>query len=236
MLSIRRAHERGHASFGWLTSHHTFSFGNYFDPEQVGWGPLRVINEDTVEPGQGFGTHPHNNMEIISYVLQGALEHKDTIGTGSVIRPGDVQMMEAGTGIAHSEFNHSDAERVHFLQIWIVPNQNGIQPSYQQRHFDDIEKRGRLRMIISPDGREGSLQIHQDVLIYSALVDGDESIHQTLNPLRKAYLHVARGSLTVNGKEVGPGDGIRIARESQLLLNQGSQAEVLLFDLPGDAS
>lgn len=234
MFEIRKAHERGRANFGWLDSHHTFSFGHYFDPAQMGWGPLRVINDDTVDPGQGFGTHPHDNMEIISYVLEGALEHKDTIGTGSVIRPGDVQMMEAGTGIAHSEFNHSQEAPVHFLQIWLVPNQKNIRPSYQQRHFEAIEKRGRLRVIVSPDARDGSLRIQQDAVIYSALLDGDETITWSTDPKRKAYLHVARGALTVNGHDVGPGDGIKIAGESRLTLERGRDAEVLLFDLPGE--
>jgi redox-sensitive bicupin YhaK (pirin superfamily) len=232
MFEIRRAAERGRANFGWLDSHHTFSFGHYFDPKQMGWGPLRVINDDTVAPGKGFGTHPHDNMEIISYVLEGALEHKDTIGTGSVIRPGDVQMMEAGTGIAHSEFNHSPEAPVHFLQIWLMPDRNGIRPSYQQRHFEEIEKRGRLRVIVSPDARDGSLRIQQDAVIYSALLDGDERIEWTANPQRKAYLHVARGTLSVNGHEVGAGDGIKIAGEPRLVLEHGRQAEVLLFDLP----
>lgn len=232
MLEIRRAQERGRANFGWLNSHHTFSFGHYFDPEQMGWGPLRVINDDTVAPGKGFGTHPHDNMEIISYVLEGALEHKDTIGTGSVIRPGDVQMMEAGTGIAHSEYNHSPEEPVHFLQIWLMPNKNGIRPSYQQRHFEEIEKRGRLRVIVSPDARDGSLRIQQDAVIYSALLDGDERIEWSHDPQRKAYLHVARGALKVNGQEVAAGDGIKIVGESRLVLEKGNKAEVLLFDLP----
>ncbi len=232
MLEIRHAQARGHANHGWLNSYHTFSFADYFDPAEMGWGPLRVINDDTVAGGQGFGTHPHRNMEIISYVLEGALEHRDTIGTGSVMRPGDVQMMEAGSGIAHSEFNHSATEPVHFLQIWIMPNKAGIEPSYQQRHFAEAEKRGKLRLIVSPDGRDDSLRIQQDASVYSALLDGEEAITWTKEASRLAYLHVARGELRVNGLAVSAGDGIKIAGETRLVLEQGKQAEVLLFDLP----
>jgi redox-sensitive bicupin YhaK (pirin superfamily) len=231
MLQVRKANERGHARFDWLNSFHTFSFGEYHDPEQMGWGPLRVINDDTVAPGEGFPTHSHSNMEIISYVLEGELAHKDTIGTGSVIRPGDVQMMEAGTGIAHSEFNNSDKARVHFLQIWVIPDRSGP-PTYQQRQFSDDEKRGKFRVVVSPDGRDESLNIRQDVLLYSALIDGDESIEWKLDPARPAYVHIARGAVTLNGMDLDAGDGVRIAGEPSLKLENGSDAEVLLFDLP----
>jgi redox-sensitive bicupin YhaK (pirin superfamily) len=231
MLQVRKANERGHAQFDWLNSFHTFSFGDYHDPKQMGWGPLRVINDDTVAAGEGFPKHPHSNMEIISYVLEGALAHEDTIGTGSVIRPGDVQMMEAGTGIAHSEFNNSDKEPVHFLQIWVVPNRSGA-PSYQQRHYSEDEKRGKFRVVVSPDGRDESLSIRQDVSLYSALIDGDESIEWKLDLARPAYVHIARGTVTLNGMGLGAGDGVRIAGESSLKFENGSDAEVLLFDLP----
>jgi len=234
MLQVRKAQDRGHANHGWLNSYHTFSFANYFDASQMGWGPLRVINDDTVAPGKGFGTHSHRDMEIISYVLEGALEHKDTLGTGSVIRPGDVQVMEAGDGIAHSEFNQSATEPVHFLQIWIMPNKTGIKPSYQQRYFDDTEKRGKLKLVVSPDDHDNSLTIHQDALIYSALLDGNEIIKWTHDSKRKAYIHVARGSLNVNGVSVSEGDGIKISDEEQLVLAEGRSAEILLFDFPGD--
>ncbi len=232
MLEVRKAQERGHADHGWLNSYHTFSFASYFDPDEMGWGPLRVINDDTVAPGKGFGTHSHSDMEIISYVLEGALEHKDTIGTGSIIKPGDVQLMEAGTGIAHSEFNHSQKEPVHFLQIWITPNKKGIRPSYQQRHFDFNEKRGRLRVVVSPDGQNDSLKIHQDAYVYSALLDGDEVIEWMQDMKRIAYIHVARGSLVVNRLNVNAGDGIKVSEETRLVLEKGSSAEILLFDLP----
>jgi hypothetical protein len=232
MLQIRNADQRGHANHGWLNSYHTFSFASYFEPEQMGWGPLRVINDDTVAPGAGFPTHAHQNMEIISYVLEGALEHKDTLGTGSVIKPGDVQMMTAGSGIAHSEYNHSQAEPVHFLQIWVLPNQQDLPPSYQQRYFAAEEKRGQLRLVVSPDGRDGSLRIHQDVAIYSALLDGDEQLEWTPAAHRKGYLHVARGSVELNGQPLRAGDGVKVQDEPRLQLMQGQQAEVLWFDLP----
>jgi len=234
MLQIRKAGERGHAQLGWLNSFHTFSFGDYYDPNEMGWGPLRVINDDTVAAGKGFPTHPHRDMEIISYVLDGALAHKDSMGSGTEIRPGDVQMMEAGSGIAHSEFNASDKDPVHFLQIWVIPNLSGLEPSYQQHNFDDGEKRGRFRLVVSPQGADGSLRIHQDMAMYSALIDGDEAIDWTHDPKRLAYVHVARGSLKVNGMDVGAGDGIRVADESMLTFGNGNQAEVLLFDLPAN--
>ncbi len=232
MLQTRKANERGHANFDWLNSYHTFSFGHYHDPSQMGWGPLRVINDDTVDPGAGFPTHSHSNMEIISYVLDGALSHKDTIGTGSVIRPGDVQMMEAGTGIAHSEFNHSNEQPVHFLQIWVVPDRAGIKPSYQQQHFSEQEKRGKFRVLISPDGHDGSLRIQQDMTMSNALIDGDETIEWKMDASRKAYVHIARGRATVNGIVMSAGDGLKVADESILRFEQGIEAEVLLFDLP----
>ena len=231
MLDIRKAADRGVANHGWLNSRHTFSFANYYDPKQVGFSDLLVINDDRVAPAQGFGKHPHRDMEIFSYVLEGALEHKDTMGTGSVIEPGDVQLMSAGRGVAHSEFNHSPTSPVHFLQIWIVPNQTGIAPEYQQQHFTPEEKRGRLRMIISPDGSDNSLHIHQDARVYAGLFDGDESATLTLAPNRYAYVHVARGSVSVNGVALGEGDGVRVRDETALTLSNGTGAEVLVFDL-----
>lgn len=232
MIEMRPASQRGHADHGWLNSFHTFSFADYFDPQQMGWGALRVINDDTVSAGQGFGTHGHRDMEILSYVLDGALEHKDSMGTGSVIRPGDVQLMSAGTGVRHSEFNHSHTDPVHFLQIWIVPKFTGTKPSYQQRRFDVAGKRGRLQLIVSPDGREDSLRIGQDAQIHVALLDGDERAVHQLASGRRAYVHVARGSLTLNGQPVSAGDGAKVSDETDLVLANGSDAEVLLFDLP----
>lgn len=232
MLQVRKASERGHANHGWLDSHHTFSFASYFDPDHMGWGPLRVINDDTVAGGGGFPTHGHREMEIISYVLGGALEHKDTLGTGSVIVPGDVQLMSAGTGIAHSEFNHSDQNPVHFLQIWVIPSQAGVRPSYQQRRFADEEKRGKLRLVVSPDGREGSLSIHQDVAIYTSLIDGEEQVEWAQTASRKGYIHVARGSVKLDGYPLQAGDGVKVQGSTRLQLTEGSQAEVLFFDLP----
>ncbi|ALS68055.1 pirin family protein [Pandoraea apista] len=231
MLDIRKAADRGVADHGWLSSRHTFSFANYYDPKQVGFSDLLVINDDRVAPAQGFGKHPHRDMEIFSYVLEGALEHKDTMGTGSVIEPGDVQLMSAGRGVAHSEFNHSPTSPVHFLQIWIVPNQTGIAPEYQQQRFAPEEKRGRLRLIISPDGSENSLHIHQDARVYAGLFDGDESATLTLAPNRYAYVHVARGSVSLNGVTLGEGDGVRVRDETALTLSHGTDAEVLVFDL-----
>jgi redox-sensitive bicupin YhaK (pirin superfamily) len=231
MIDVRLSQDRGHAQHGWLDSHHTFSFAEYHDPAQMGWGALRVINEDRVSAGQGFGRHGHRDMEIISYVLDGALEHKDSMGTGSVILPGDVQLMSAGTGVQHSEFNHSAQDPVHFLQIWIVPRAGGLKPNYQENRFGDDEKRGRLRVLVSPDGREGSLVVQQDALLYAALIDGDESVAYTLAPTRRAYIQVVRGSVTVNGIVLSTGDGAKVSAESQLQFTDGQQAEVLLFDL-----
>ncbi|VVD66055.1 quercetin 2,3-dioxygenase [Pandoraea cepalis] len=231
MLDIRKAADRGVANHGWLNSRHTFSFANFYDPKQVGFSDLLVINDDRVAPAQGFGKHPHRDMEIFSYVLEGALEHKDTMGTGSVIEPGDVQLMSAGRGVAHSEFNHSPTSPVHFLQIWIVPNQTGIAPEYQQQRFTPEEKRGRLRLIISPDGSDNSLHIHQDARVYAGLFDGDESATLALAPNRYAYVHVARGGVSLNGVALAEGDGVRVRNETALTLSHGNDAEVLVFDL-----
>ncbi|WP_250124035.1 pirin family protein [Chroococcidiopsis sp. CCMEE 29] len=232
MITLRPAQERGTANFGWLDSRHTFSFGNYYDPNHMGFASLRVINEDKVTPGQGFGTHAHRDMEIISYVLEGALEHKDSIGTGSVIRPGDVQRMSAGTGIRHSEFNASKTEPVHFLQIWILPEQEGIEPGYEQKTFPEAEKRGKLRLVGSRDGRDGSITIHQDVDLYAtALQDGEEVSH-SLAAGRVAWLQVARGAVQLNNQTLSAGDGAASAQESLIALRgAGNDAEVLLFDM-----
>lgn len=231
MLELRKADQRGVANHGWLRSRHTFSFGHYHDPKQQGFSDLLVINDDRVDPAQGFGTHPHRDMEIFSYVLEGALAHQDSMGTGSVIRPGDVQMMSAGTGVRHSEFNHSKTEGVHFLQIWIVPSVKGAAPRYQQRHFDAAERRGQLRLIASPEGTDGSLGVHQDMRMYAGLFDSAESTTLDIGPDRYAYVHVARGSLEVNGERLSEGDGARIRDERQLRFAKGDHAEVLVFDL-----
>lgn len=231
MMSIRKAQDRGVADFGWLKSRHTFSFGHYYDPQQAGFSDLLVINDDRVSPGMGFGTHPHQDMEIFSYVLEGALEHKDSMGTGSVIRPGDVQMMSAGTGIRHSEFNGSKEHLVHFLQIWIVPNKKGVAPRYQQVHFGPEEKRGRLRLIISPEGEQGSLGVYQDARVYAGLFDFGESAALDFAPKRYGYVHVARGTVKLNGTELSAGDGVRLTDETALKFSDGKQAEVLVFDL-----
>ncbi|AOJ71225.1 MULTISPECIES: pirin family protein [Burkholderia] len=231
MIEVRAAHQRGRAEHGWLSSRHTFSFAEYYDPAQVGFSDLLVINDDRVAPGRGFGMHPHRDMEILSYVLEGALEHRDTMGTGSVIVPGDVQLMSAGKGIAHSEFNHSSAQPVHFLQIWIGPSVRGVEPRYQQTSVSDGDKRGKLRLIVSPEGQDGSLKIRQDARVYAGLFDGDASERFVLPPQRFAYVHVARGSVTVNGVALQEGDGARIRDEQALQIENGRQAEVLLFDL-----
>ncbi|MGZ5032886.1 MAG: pirin family protein [Usitatibacter sp.] len=231
MIQIRRSLERGHADHGWLNSFHSFSFADYHDPEHMGFGPLRVINEDRVQPGQGFGTHSHRDMEIISYVLEGGLAHKDSMGNGSVIRPGDVQRMSAGTGVAHSEFNASKSELVHFLQIWIEPSVHGMKPSYEEKRFEDASKRGRLRLIGSPDGREGSVTIHQDANLYAALLDGLEAVQFEPKPGRKIYVHVIKGTVEVNGQPLAAGDAIKIAGESRVRIEKGGNAEILLFDL-----
>lgn len=231
MIVLRRAQDRGHANHGWLDSYHTFSFADYYDPKEMGFGSLRVINEDRVQAGMGFGTHPHRDMEIISYVLEGALEHKDSIGTGSVIRPGDVQRMSAGTGVRHSEFNGSKSDLVHFLQIWIQPNVRGVEPSYEQKTFSDADKRGRLRLVASPDGADGSVRIHQDARLYATLLDGAQTVSHDLAAQRLAYVHVARGSVELNGERLRAGDGAKIDQEARVVLSNGEQAEVLLFDL-----
>ena len=231
MNALRKSSERGFADHGWLKSFHTFSFAGYYDPENMGYGPLRVINEDRVAPGQGFGKHPHRDMEIISYVLDGELEHKDSMGTGSVIRPGDVQRMSAGTGVSHSEYNPSPKNGVHFLQIWIEPGELGIKPSYEQKFFSPEDKRGKLRLLASPDGRGGSVTVHQDAQLYATLVDGDEKVTHALADDRKAYVHVARGSARVNGQPLGSGDALKIEGAAEIVIDQGDNAEVLLFDL-----
>lgn len=231
-MEIRRSADRGHAEHGWLSSRHTFSFAGYNDPRHMGFGPLRVINEDTVIGGQGFGTHSHKDMEIISYVLRGALEHKDSMGNGSVLRYGDVQRMSAGTGVMHSEFNHSAAEPVHFLQIWVFPDKSGQPPGYEEKHFDAASKRGQLRLVVSPDGRDGSLRMNQNASVYAALVDGSERVEHEFAPGRRGYVHVARGAVRVNGREFEAGDAASFADESRVVLDAGRDAEVLLFDLP----
>ena len=233
MNEIRRAGERGYADHGWLKSCHSFSFADYFDPEHVEFGPLRVINEDRVVPGAGFGTHGHRDMEIISYVLDGELAHKDSTGTSSVIRPGDVQRMSAGRGVMHSEFNHSQERPVHFLQIWIQPNVRGIAPEYEEKRFGPEDKRGRLRLIASPDGADGSVLIHQDARVYAGLFDGEERATLEVAPGRRLYVHVARGRLTANGESLAAGDALKLQDVERLALGAGIDAEVLVFDLPG---
>jgi len=232
VIELRRSAERGYADHGWLKSFHSFSFADYHDPKHMGFGPLRVINEDRVRAGSGFGKHGHRDMEIISYVLEGALAHEDSMGNGSAIVPGDVQRMSAGTGVQHSEFNHDKRGATHFLQIWIEPAQPGIPPSYEQKHFDAVEKRGRLRLIASPDGTEGSVRLHQDARVFAALLDGAERATHALAPGRRAYVHVARGALVVNGEQLGAGDALKARDVAEIVLEQGEGAEVLLFDLP----
>jgi redox-sensitive bicupin YhaK (pirin superfamily) len=231
MIEMRRSQERGLAEHGWLKSYHSFSFADYHDPAHMGFGALRVINEDRVQPGMGFGTHGHRDMEIISYVLEGALEHKDSMGNGSVIRPGNVQRMSAGTGVRHSEYNPSPSDGVHFLQIWIEPAVRGVAPSYEEKHFDAASKRGQLRLIASPDGRDGSVTIHQDALVYASLLDGAESATHALAAGRRAYVHVARGEVTANGQALEAGDALKATGEREIRLEGGKGAEVLLFDL-----
>ncbi len=232
MQEIRRSEDRGLADHGWLLSRHSFSFADYFDPDHVHFGPLRVINEDRVAPGGGFDTHGHRDMEIVSYVLAGALQHKDSMGNGSVIRPGDVQRMSAGKGVMHSEFNASRAEPVHFLQIWIVPDAAGIAPGYEQKHFAPADKRGRLRLIAAKDGRDGAVTIHQDASVYAGLFDGAESATLALAPGRKAYVHVARGSVSANGTALAAGDALKLSDVDAVKIERGRDAEVLVFDLP----
>lgn len=231
MIALREAENRGTANFDWLLSKHSFSFGHYYDPKFMGFGPLRVINEDRVKPGAGFDTHGHENMEIISYVLDGALAHKDSIGTGSVIRPGEVQRMTAGTGIRHSEFNDSETDPVHFLQIWILPEEEGLTPSYEQTDFPVEDKRGRLRLVGSRDGRDGSVTIHQDVDLYAGLFDGGESASFDLRSGRVAWVQVARGNITVAGKDLRAGDGLAIDEAGAFEISKGEDAEILVFDM-----
>jgi hypothetical protein len=237
MITLRKSSERGDADHGWLKSKHSFSFADYHDPRHMGFGNLRVINEDRIAPGSGFGTHGHRDMEIVSYVLAGELAHRDSLGTGAaggtggIIRPGDVQRMSAGRGVQHSEFNNAPDRTTHFLQIWIEPNVRGIAPGYEQKHFDDASKRGVLRLVASPDGRDGSVTLHADASISAALVDGEESIERALDPLRKTYVHVVRGSVDVNGQRLEAGDAAGLTDERALQISRGSQAEVLVFDL-----
>ena len=238
MLTLRKSADRGYADHGWLKSFHSFSFADYFDPKHMGWGNLRVINEDRIRPGTGFGTHGHRDMEIVSYVLAGELAHKDSMGNGSadgansgVIRPGDVQRMSAGTGVMHSEFNHAAGQTTHFLQIWIEPNVTGIPPSYEQKAFSDAEKQGVLRLVASPDGAQGSVLIHADARLYSGLLDGAQTASLAMDATRKAYLHVVRGSVSVNGVALSGGDAALLENESQLTVDQAKDAEVLFFDL-----
>jgi len=231
MISVRKASERGLTSIDWLKSRHTFSFGEYYDPKEQGFSDLRVINEDWVAPGSGFPTHSHRDMEIITYVVDGAVQHKDSMGNGSIIKPGDVQRMSAGTGVTHSEYNPSKAEELHLLQIWILPDRRGHQPGYEQKEIGDAEKRGRLRLIASPDGRDGSVSIHQDARLYAGILQDGKPIAVKLTPGRHGYLHVVKGAVNVNGVELETGDGARIAEESALEIGGREESEVLLFDL-----
>ena len=231
MIQIRKSLERGNADHGWLNSYHTFSFADYHDPRFMGFRQLRVINEDRVQPGRGFGTHPHRDMEIISYVLDGALEHKDSLGTGSIIRPGEVQRMSAGTGVTHSEFNHSKSSVVHFLQIWLLPEKEGLPPSYEQREFPPAQRRDQLRLVAARDGRDGAVTIHQDVDLYAALLSPGTSVEHSLRAGRHAWLQVAAGEVTLNGKNLAAGDGAAVSDESSVRIEAIESSEVLLFDL-----
>jgi redox-sensitive bicupin YhaK (pirin superfamily) len=231
MITLRKAAERGYADHGWLKSFHSFSFADYLDPAHMGFGNLRVINEDRIAPGTGFGTHGHRDMEIVSYVLEGALGHKDSIGNGASILPGDVQRMSAGTGIRHSEFNHAADQTTHFLQIWILPDERGIAPGYEQKRFEEADKRGRLRLVASRDGREGSVTIHADAAMYAGLIDGAEHAELDLDPQRLAYVHVVRGEVAVNGQRLQAGDAAKLTAEPRLELANGRDAEVIVFDL-----
>lgn len=231
MVTIRKSAERGHANHGWLDSYHTFSFANYYDPAYMGFRHLRVINEDRVEAGQGFGTHPHRDMEIITYIIEGALEHKDSMGNREVIRAGEVQVMSAGTGITHSEYNPSSTEPVHLLQIWILPDQAGIKPRYDQKMYSEDEKRDRLRLIASPEGREDSVVIHQNVNLYASLLQQGQKIEYSLSPDRHGWLQVVKGAITLNGQALTTGDGAAISHETQLAIAAEENSEFLLFDL-----
>jgi redox-sensitive bicupin YhaK (pirin superfamily) len=231
MLTVRKSQDRGYANHGWLESYHSFSFAEYHDPAHMNWGNLRVINEDRVAPGTGFGKHGHRDMEIISYVLSGNLAHQDSLGNIKGIPPGDVQRMSAGTGVTHSEFNHAAGETTHFLQIWITPNVTGIAPSYEQRHIPAVERRGALRLVASPDGADGSVLINADAFLFAGLFDGTESATLTLNAERKGYVHVVRGAVAVNGQTLSGGDAALISAESRIEITNGNDAEVLVFDL-----
>jgi redox-sensitive bicupin YhaK (pirin superfamily) len=231
MLTLRRAEERGHANHGWLDTHHTFSFADYYDPKFLGFGALRVINDDTVAAGAGFQPHSHRDMEIISYVLTGALEHKDSIGNGSVITPGEVQLMSAGTGVTHSEYNASRESPVHFLQIWLQPSQEGLPPGYEQKHFSDADKRARLRLIASPDGAEGSVRIHQDARVFATLLESGHTVTHPLAPGRKVWVHVARGQANVAGTSLNAGDGVAIEHDEQISISSDDAGELLVFDV-----
>ncbi|QQO10934.1 pirin family protein [Breznakiella homolactica] len=231
MIEIRKAQDRGIGRTNWLDSRHSFSFANYYDPRQIGFSDLLVINDDRVQPAMGFDTHPHRDMEIFSYVLEGELEHRDSMGVGSVNKAGDIQMMSAGTGILHSEFNHSGSEMLRFLQIWIVPSQTGVTPRYHQKHFPENEKRGKFRLVISPNETEGSLPVYQDIRVYAGLFDGDEQQKLEILRNRYAYIQIAKGSISVNGTAMNEGDGARVRDETDLLFTGGNGAEVLVFDL-----
>jgi redox-sensitive bicupin YhaK (pirin superfamily) len=231
MLSLRKAEERGHADHGWLDTHHTFSFGDYHDPRHMGFGPLRVLNDDTVAAGGGFPTHGHRDMEIISYVLEGALEHRDSLGTGSVIRPGDVQRMSAGRGVRHSEFNASRTEPVHFLQIWILPRAEGLAAGYEQKRFSEEDRRGKLRLVASPDGAEGSVSIQQDARMFATLVGAGQALSHPFDG-KSGWVHLARGHATVNGTELSAGDGLAVQGETALSITSSSQGELLVFEWP----
>ncbi len=232
MLEIRKNEDRGVAEHGWLSSRHSFSFGDYYDADHIRFGPLLVINEDRVQPGRGFGKHGHRDMEIISYVLEGQLAHSDSMGNGSAIGYGDVQRMSAGTGVMHSEYNASSDQQVHFLQIWIEPDRAGIAPGYEEKRFEPSEKKGRLRLIASPDGAEGSVLIHQNARIYASILDSDPALTHPLAAGRAAYVHIARGTVTVNGQSLAAGDALKVTDESTVTIEKGDQAELLLFDLP----
>ncbi len=232
MISVRLAAARGYANTGWLDTYHSFSFADYYDPEQMGFSTLRVLNEDRIAPGAGFPTHPHRDMEIITYIIEGVLEHKDSMGNGSVIRAGDVQRMTAGTGVSHSEYNHSQTDPVHLLQIWILPSQKRLQPGYEQIRIESDDKTGRLRLLASPDGRDGSVTIHQDTTVTTAILKAGDSISYQIAPGRQVYIQLAQGELDVNGKSLHAGDGARVTNEARLSLSTPASAEVLLFDLP----
>lgn len=231
MITIRKSQDRGHADHGWLLTYHSFSFADYYDPQEMGWGTLRVINEDRVHPGEGFGTHSHKDMEIVTYVLEGQLEHKDSMGNGAVIQAGDVQRMSAGTGVRHSEFNPSSSELVHFLQIWILPESIGITPGYEQKRFSAEDKRGKLRLVASRDGREGSVTVHQSVDLYDTLLSRGDSLSHPLATGHLAYLHLIQGVIDLNGLSLKTGDGAKIESEQNLTITTSEDSEILLFDM-----